>query len=209
SNPDRSLVRLKASGRVPHGGGKRLHPDGADYAIMRRWIAAGTPATAPDAPKVVKLRVLPADGVLQPGQSQQLAVLADYSDGTTRDVTRQSEFASNLDVVAIVEPDGLVKARQQSGEAAVMARHMGFVAVFRAMVPHGPQLAAIPDFTPNNYIDELTVAKWKKLGLRPSPPCDDATFIRRLTVDLCGRLPTAIETKGFLGDKAADKRSKL
>ena len=76
----------------------------------------------------------------------------------------------HLRAVAVVEPDGLVKARQQSGEAAVMARHMGFVAVFRAMVPHGPQLAAIPDFTPNNTIDELTVPKWKKLGLRPSAP---------------------------------------
>jgi hypothetical protein len=209
ANPDRSLFLLKASGRVPHGGGKRLPPDGADYQLVRRWIAAGAPASAPDAPKVVKLRVLPADGVLQPGQVQQLAVLADYSDGSTRDVTRQSEFASNLDVVAVVETDGLVKARQQSGEAAVMARHMGYVAVFRAMVPHGPRLAAIPDFTPNNTVDELALAKWKKLGLRPSPTCDDATFVRRVTIDLCGRLPTAAEAKAFLDDTSADKRSKL
>jgi hypothetical protein len=209
ANPDRSLFLLKASGRVPHGGGKRLPAEIADYQIVRRWIAAGAPASAPDAPKVVKLRVHPADGVLQPGQGQQLAVLADYSDGSTRDVTRQSEFASNLDVVAVVESDGLVKARQQSGEAAVMARHMGYVAVFRAMVPHGPRLAEIPDFTPNNIVDELALAKWKKLGLRPSPTCDDATFVRRVTVDLCGRLPTAAEAKAFLDDTSADKRSKL
>jgi hypothetical protein len=209
ANPDESLFLAKGSGRVPHGGGKRLNPAGSEYQVIRRWIATGAPASAPDAPRVVKLRVLPTEGVLQPNQQQQIAVLADYSDGTTRDVTRQSEFASNLDVVAVVEPDGLVKARQQSGEAAVMARHMGFVAVFRAMVPHGPPLAAIPDFTPNNTIDELSLAKWKKLGLKPSPPCDDATFIRRLTVDLCGRLPSAAETKAFLENKSVDKRSKL
>jgi hypothetical protein len=209
ANPDRSLFLLKASGRVPHGGGRRLHPDGADYQIVRRWIAAGAPASAPDAPKVVKLRMLPADGVLQPGQVQQLAVLADYSDGSTRDVTRQSEFASNLDVVAVVETDGLVKARQQSGEAAVMARHMGYVAVFRAMVPHGPRLAEIANFQPNNAVDELALAKWKKLGLRPSLTCDDATFVRRVMIDLCGRLPTAAEAKAFLDDTSADKRSKL
>ena len=209
ANPDESLFLTKATGKVPHGGGKRLNPTGSDYRVIRRWVAIGAPASAPDVPKVVKLRVTPTDGVLQPNQLQQVAVLADYSDGTTRDVTRQSEFACNLDVVAVVEPDGLVRARQQSGEAAVMARHMGFVAVFRAMVPHGPQLAAIPDFTPNNYLDELTVAKWKKLGLRPSAPCDETTFIRRLTVDLCGRLPTATETETFLEDKAADKRAKL
>jgi hypothetical protein len=209
SNPDESLFLAKGSGRVPHGGGKRLLPTGSDYQVIRRWIASGAPASAPDAPRVVKLRVTPTDAVLQANQLQQLAVLAEYSDGSTRDVTRQAEFRSNLDVVAIVEPDGLVKARQQSGEAAIMARHMGFVAVFRAMVPHGPRLAAIPDFAPLNYIDELTVAKWKKLGLKPSPSCDDSTFVRRITVDLCGRLPTAIETAAFLDDQSADKRAKL
>jgi hypothetical protein len=209
ANPDESLFLTKATGKMPHGGGKRLNPTGPDYQIIRRWIASGTPASAPDAPRVVKLRVAPTDAVLNPNQLQQLAVLAEYSDGSTRDVTRQSEFASNLDVVAVVEPDGLVKARQQSGEAAIMARHMGYVAVFRAMVPHGPPLATIPDFTPNNSIDELAAAKWKKLGLKPSPTCDDATFIRRITVDLCGRLPTVAEAAAFLDDKAADKRSKL
>jgi hypothetical protein len=209
ANPDESLFLTKATGKVPHGGGRRLNPTGPEYQVVRRWIAAGAPDSAPDAPKVVKLRVTPSDGVLQPNQQQQLAVLAEYSDGTARDVTRQSEFQSNLDVVAVVEPDGLVKARQQSGEAAVMARHMGYVAVFRAMVPHGPQLAAIPDFTPNNYMDELALAKWKKLGLRPSPTCDDATFIRRITIDLCGRLPTPAEAKAFLEDQSSNKRAKL
>src|SRR5207249_4970872 len=128
---------------------------------------------------------------------------------STRDVTRQSEFQSNLDVVAVVESDGLVKARQQSGEAAVMARHMGYVAVYRAMVPHGPPVAEVAGFTPNNYVDELALAKWKKLGLRPSPTCDDVTFVRRVTVDLCGRLPTAAEATAFIADPDPKKREKL
>jgi hypothetical protein len=209
SNPDRSLFLLKASGQVPHGGGKRLAPDSADYLVVKQWIIAGTPASAPDAPKVAKLRVVPAEVVMRPGQLQQLGVIAEYSDGSTRDVTRQAEFFSNLDVVASVDADALVKAGKESGEAAVMARHMGYVAVFKAIVPHGPPLDAIPEFTPNNRIDELAVAKWKKLGLRPSGLCDDATFIRRVTVDVCGRLPTVAETKAFLEDKTADKRAKL
>src|SRR5262245_61073897 len=146
--PEQSLFLLKATGRMPHGGGRRLNPESSDYQVVKRWIASGAPASAPDAPKVTKLRVLPADAVLRPGQAQQIAVIADYSDGSARDVTRQSEFFSNLDVVAVVEPDGLVKARQQSGEAAVMARHMGYVAVVRAMLPHGPPLAAVPASQP-------------------------------------------------------------
>jgi hypothetical protein len=207
--PDRSPFLLKASGQVPHGGGKRLKPDGADYQVVRQWIAAGAPASAPDAPVVKRLRVFPADRVLRRDQQQQIAVVAEYSDGSDRDVTRQSEFASNLDVVASVDATGLVKSHQLSGEAAVMARHMGHVAVFHALVPHGDPLADIPDFKPINYVDELALAKWKKLGLRPSPVCDDATFLRRATVDLCGRLPTPAEVKAFLTDAAADKRTKL
>ena len=209
ANPGESLFLTKAVGKVPHGGGKRLNPDGPEYLVVRRWVAAGAPASAPDAPRVTKLSVLPRDAVLRPNDVQQLAVVAEYSDGSTRDVTRQAEFQSNLDVVAVVEPDGLVQARVQSGEAAVMARHMGFVAVFRAMVPHGPPVAELPDFKANNYVDELAVAKWKKLGLRPSPTCDDATFVRRLTLDLCGRLPTPAEAKAFAADATPDKRTKL
>ncbi|MBN9119547.1 MAG: DUF1553 domain-containing protein [Planctomycetes bacterium] len=209
ANPDASLFLLKGAGKVPHGGGKRLPPESADYQVIRRWIAAGAPASAPDVPKVTRLRVFPTDAVLQPEQVQQLAVIADYSDGSSRDVTRQAEFFSNLDVVAAVDADALVKAGKESGEAAIMARHMGFVAVFKAIRPHGPALAEIPDFKPINEVDELAVAKWKKLGLKPSPTCDDATFVRRVTVDLCGRLPTAAEVKTFLDDKAGDKRAKL
>jgi hypothetical protein len=207
--PDHSLLLLKASGQVPHGGGRKIARDSEAYRLLRRWIAGGAPASSPDAPAVVRLRITPANRVLRPGQTQQLAVLAEYSDGSERDVTRQSEFSSNLDVVASVGPDGLVTAGRLSGEAAVMARHLGHVAVFRGLVPHGEPLGDIPDFQPVNYLDQFAVAKWKKLGLRPSGPCDDATFLRRVMVDLCGRLPTADEARAFLAGAAADKRSKL
>ncbi len=209
ANPDQSLFLLKAAGKVPHGGGKRLPAESSDYAVIRRWIAVGAPASAPNTPKVTKLRVSPSDAVLKTGQQQQLVVVAEYSDGTTRDVTRQAEFFSNLDVVAAVDADAGVKAGKESGEAAIMARHMGFVAVFRAIVPHGPPLSDLPQFKPNNKVDELAVAKWKKLGLKPSPTCDDVTFIRRVTVDVCGRLPTAAEVKAFTEDKADNKRTKM
>jgi hypothetical protein len=207
--PDQSLLLTKATAQVPHGGGKRMSREGHEYQLFRQWIVAGAPASAPDAPRVTRLRVVPGDRVLQREQIQQIAVLAEYSDGTTRDVTRQSEYSSNLDIVAGVDADGLVRARQMSGEAAVMARHMGFVAVFRAMVPHGEPLSAIPEFKPINYVDELALAKWKKLGLRPSPAVDDGSFIRRVTIDLCGRLPTLAETRAFRADTAADKRAQL
>jgi hypothetical protein len=207
--PAQSLLLLKATGQMPHGGGKRIRADSEEYRLIRRWIEAGAPAEGSSSATVVRLRVTPAERGLKSGQGQQLAVVAEYSDGSQRDVTRQAEYFGNLDTVATVDRDGYVEARGQSGEAALMARYMGHIAVFRAIVPHGEPLKDIPDFKPNNYIDELTASRWKKLGLRPSPTCDDATFLRRISVDLCGRLPTADEARSFLADTAADKRAKL
>ncbi len=209
SDPDDSLFLRKASGRAPHGGGKKLDAASSDYRVLREWIAAGALASAKDAPQVKAIKILPGDRILRRGATQQLAVIAEYTDGTKRDVTRQAEFFSNLDIVAAVDSSGGVTAGKQSGEAAIMARHRGFVAVFLALVPHAEPLAEMPDFKPANYIDEHTVVKWKKLGLRPSPLANDATFLRRVTLDLCGRLPTVEETTAFLDDKSADKRAKL
>jgi hypothetical protein len=207
--PEKSLLLQKAVNQLPHGGGKRFEVDSEAYNLIRTWIASGVPAAANDAATVAKLEIVPSQRILKANQVQQVAVIATYSDGSRRDVTRQSKFQSNLEVVARVNENGLITATDQSGEAAVMAQYMGQVAVFNAIVPHGQSLAEIPGFTPGNYVDRLAMEKWKKLGLVPSPRCDDATFLRRATIDVCGRLPTSDEVREFLGDSSADKRSKL
>ncbi|MBC7967552.1 MAG: DUF1553 domain-containing protein [Fuerstia sp.] len=207
--PEESLLLKKAAGGMPHGGGVRFARDSEAYRLIHTWIANGAPATAPDAPRIVALTVTPAEQVLNADSTQPLMIEATYSNGEKRDVTQQAEYSSNLDPVAAVNANGVVKATGQSGEAAIMARYMGHVAVFRAVVPHGPPLDSISDFQPNNYVDELTAAKWKKLGLTPSPLCDDGTFVRRITIDLCGRLPTADEAHAFLQDTSSNKRADL
>jgi hypothetical protein len=206
TSTSRSMLLAKATGSSPHGGGSRFDHDSEAGQLIQRWIELGAPASSPDSPRVVKLHVTPTERVLSRDGQQQLAVTAEFSDGSRRDVTRHSEFSSNLDPVAGVDEDGFVTATGQSGEAAIMARYVGHVAVFQAIVPHGTRLDSIPDFTPNNYVDELAAAKWMKLGLQPSPPSDAATFLRRVTVDLCGRLPTVEETVAFLEDKSGSKR---
>ena len=209
SAPERSLLLLKGTAAVPHGGGRRIEPGSEPYRLILSWIQAGAPASAPNAPRVTKLIMTPGERVMNVNEQQQLAVLAEYSDGSRRDVTREAEYKSNLDVVAVVSEDGLVTANELTGEAAIMTRYMGQVAVCRVLRPQGAPLTSLPDFTPKNFIDQLAAEKWKKLGLKPSPPCDDATFLRRVSVDLCGRLPTVEEVRAFQSDTAAatDKRN--
>lgn len=207
--PEKSLLLLKGTAAVPHGGGRRIEPGSEPYRLLESWIKAGAPASAPTAPKVVKLEMRPGERILDANQQQQLCVQAVYSDGSRRDVTREAVYSSNLDVVAVVSDSGLITANQPTGEAAIMSRYMGQVAVCRVIRPQGAPLDSIPDFKPNNFVDTLAIEKWKKLGIRPSPVCDDATFLRRVTVDLCGRLPSVDECRAFLSNQDGNKREQL
>ncbi|MBI1347613.1 DUF1553 domain-containing protein [bacterium] len=209
SSPEKSLLLAKATGQVPHGGGKRIEPGSEPYRMLLSWVQAGAPASAADSPRVINLRMSPGEQILQPDQTQQLVVLAEYSDGSQRDVTREAQYSSNLDVVAVVVDDGLVTANAPTGEAAIMARYMGQVAVCTILRPQGAPLTSIANFQPTNFIDDLAMQKWMKLGLHPSPVCDDATFLRRVTIDLCGRLPTTDETRAFLANMDTNKREQL
>ncbi len=207
ATPEQSLLLLKSIGAVPHGGGTRFSPTSQAYEVLKQWISEGAPPASPTAPRLESIRIEPSERSLQSGEQVNLRVMASYSDNQQRDVTKQAAFASNIDVVASVSDEGVVTAGKESGEATVMARFMGQVAVFTAILPHGVPLTHIDNFQPRNYIDELTHEKWKKLGLTPTPVCDDATFIRRVTLDANGRLPTAKEVREFLADQNPNKRS--
>jgi hypothetical protein len=207
--PDQSLLLTKPAGQVPHGGGRRFAPDHEAYQLLRRWIIQGSPRGNPNAARLVKLEIVPAQRILDGNGRQQLAVLAHYHDGSIRDVTRQAQFQSNEMAVAAVDEDGVVRTFDLAGEATVMARYMGQVAVFRATVPLERAIAQFPVFAVANYIDELALAKWKKLGIIPSDLCSDAEFIRRVTLDLCGKLPAVEDVRTFLADVRSDKRARL
>jgi len=204
--PDQSLLLLKASGQVPHGGGLRLPKSSPGYTTIRAWISQGAPKDSAVTPKLVGMEVEPKKGMLRRQGSQQLKALARYSDGSVRDVTSMALFESNDRALADVSESGLVKALDLPGKVSVMVRYQGRVAVFNAAIPLGAPVGPMPP--EKNFVDTAVFANLKELGIPPSPVCDDATFIRRVTLDIAGRLPTEAEARAFLADKSPDKRDK-
>ncbi|HEV3385651.1 MAG TPA: DUF1549 domain-containing protein [Gemmata sp.] len=209
SKPEESLLLRKSTGRAAHGGGTKLPYGSEDYRIVRDWIAAGTPFGSADAPHVVSVRIEPTERVMGQKADQQLKVLAKYSDGFEKDVTRHARFQSNADAVASVSASGLVTTHDVPGEAAVMAAYLGEVGLFRLMVPRPGPVAAVEKLPQFNFVDKLIDAKLAKLNIAPSGLCDDAEFLRRVYLDLTGTLPTPEETRKFLSDAAKNKRTKL
>jgi hypothetical protein len=205
--PEKSLILLKPTMQTPHGGGKRLEKGSVDYQIMLAWIAAGAPAPKKDDPEVVKLEVNPPQRVGKTGLTQQLQVVARYSDGKQRDVTASARYDSLDDGVVRVTPAGYVTAIGK-GQGAVMVRYEGQAAINLTVVPYADHVD-LADWKSNNFIDELAVTKFRELGIEPSPLCDDATFVRRAYLDAIGTLPTVDETRAFLTSENADKRTKL
>jgi len=210
SEPAKSLMLLKPTMAVPHGGGKRFPVGSLEYRIISEWIAAGAAPPTDKDPRVVGLQVYPASATLKPSAEQQLVVEAKFSDGDVRDVTHWVKFSSSDEGVATVDDEGRVKMNG-SGEAAITLWYSSLVLYSRLSVPYPNQVdpSIYTRFERHNFVDDLVLAKWKALNIAPSKPCDDSTFIRRAYLDAAGILPTAEEVEEFLADRSPDKRTKL
>jgi hypothetical protein len=206
--PDSSLLLLKASGGMAHGGGKRMEVGSDEYRLLRRWIAAGMPYGEKSDPVVTRISVFPEHRILKRNNRQQFAVYAHYSDGHVEDITRRAQYESNDQEVALVDSAGLVRTLGLSGEAAVMIRYQEHVAVFRATVPLGTKTPPY-SFPVQTLVDKYTQNKWHDLGLVPSELCSDEQFIRRVSIDLTATLPTPAQVQAFVADKDPHKRDKL
>ena len=203
--PERSLLLLKATGMLPHGGGQLIAVDSPAYHLLVRWLEQGMPYGNDDHPQVIDIDVFPQEQLMSRNTSQQILVVAHYTDGSTKDVTRMTQFDSNDVEMAECNVTGLVTVNQLTGSVAIMARYLGHVGVFRSTIPLG---APVDNLHPShNFVDELVGEQLKKLGLPISQICDDAIFLRRVTIDIAGRLPSITEAESFLNNDDIQKRA--
>ncbi|MDA1014095.1 MAG: DUF1549 domain-containing protein [Planctomycetota bacterium] len=209
SAPEQSLLLIKPTGRLGHGGGKPLAVGSADYRLLERWIAVGSPFGNADDPRVTGIEVRPAHRLLRKQADQQLTVTARYSDGKTRDVTRRAEFRSNDGELIDVNQDGRVQTVGRFGEGSVMVRYAGFVSLFRATIPLESASSLESQASPANFIDEFVFAKHRQLGYVASELCTDGEFIRRASLDIAGTLPLPDEVRQFVADQNPNKRQLL
>ena len=209
-DPDLSLLLRKPSNDLSHRGGLKLPRNSREYSLLRQWIAEGGRMDPKGSPACVGIELESAEAhVLHwPNPTAQLRVKARFSDGQVRDVTRLAKFTTSDETIAKVTPDGRVTGLKR-GQAAIMARFLEHVSArsftFVKPVP-GFKWNAPP---PANFIDTHVQAKLREMQFLPSGPCTDGEFVRRVHLDVIGRLPTVNETRLFLKDARADKRARL
>ncbi len=208
-NPHASLVMLKGLGQVAHEGGSRFPSTSIPAKTLVSWMSEGLADDAPGLPAVKKVDVLPGSRVLnEPSKYQQLSVLATFTDGSMRDVTRLTVFSSSDPAIANVNANGLVEFAQ-SGEVAILCRYLEELVPVRLTYLEPKLGFKWTNPTENNYVDKHVFSKLKMLNILPSDLCTDQEFIRRAYLDLCGVLPTPVEVSRFMGSKEANKRAKL
>jgi len=204
-----SLILQKPLQVIPHEGGTRLKEGTWQHRVLTQWIQAGARPIEASTPEFVRLEVTPTEIVARSrGEKFVLKAIAVWSNGVREDVTPLCRFQSNNDQVATVDETGLVTSAGP-GDSHVVAFYDNGVVPIPVIQPvsdkFGPNYPKVP--TPTR-IDELVVQKLSKLGMVPSDLNTDAEFLRRVSLDMTGTLPTAAEVEAFLADTSADKRAR-
>ncbi|MBL8814484.1 MAG: DUF1549 domain-containing protein [Planctomyces sp.] len=207
--PAESLILQKPLMQIQHEGGRRLDEGSWEHHLILKWVEAQAPARSTNPDRLIRLELSPPEVVANnEGEQQQLRAIAVWSDGSSEDVTALCRFQSNDEQVATISQDGLVTVGS-AGDTHIVAFYDSAVIPVPVMRPVSPMNGeSYPEVQTPSRIDELVVGKLKKLGIVQSEVCSDEDFLRRVSLDVTGTLPTPNEVKTFLADTDSDKRTR-
>lgn len=192
-HPDESLILKKASKQIDHEGGRRIRKSASDFEKLKRWITEGAPEGDP-AVQCIDLEVSPKEiRANQKGDTHPIQVVALMANGTQKNVTQWCVFESMDDGVADVTGGGEV-VFQNHGVTSVMIRFGALTSSARVGLPY-PKENHQNTFIASHPVDQLLLKEWKKWNLNSSSEANAHSKIRRLFLDLTGRLPSADEAK--------------
>ena len=214
NDPDQSLVLQKPTGQQDHDGGVRFKSDSESYQLIRRWIKDGA-IWREGSGSVQRLWIKPRKIVIDdlnrssPSRSRMITVTAEFLDGSREDVTRLCRFTSRDEGIATVTSDGSVRAARAGDTSIIVSYNNAFAAAI-VLVPYPTSVAGVGhnDDQTSHPIDARVQRKLKQLNVLPSGICDDAAFLRRVTLDTIGTIPSAEEVSRFCQSNDADKREK-
>jgi hypothetical protein len=209
ASPAQSLLLLKPTAAVPHGGGRRFTLSSREYKTILQWIREGAPFGPEPSPanQVARLEVVPGMVAIENGATHRLRVTAHFGDGHQEDFTGEVAYQSLDAEVATVEAGGIVRARK-TGETAVLVRGAGQASSTIVGVV-GKTIAAYPAVERFNFIDDFIFDKLRRFRIVPSPLSGDSEFLRRVCLDLAGALPPPQRVREFLASRDPHKREKL
>lgn len=205
NSPADSLILQKPTLRIDHEGGERFGEDSWEHRLLRRWIESG--ATLEKSQELDQLVIEPEEFVFSSdGQSAQVRVIAQWNNGEREDVTPLCRFRTNDDSITTVDRDGNVMS-VGPGDTHVIAFYDNGIASLPVMRPKASNKFEPVQLSSTDLpIDRFVLTKLNKLRIIPSQQCSDSEFLRRVSIDLTGTLPTPDEVVTFLADTDGDKR---
>lgn len=207
-NVAESLALKKPLMIEEHEGGKRFEPGSWQHHVLRKWIQSGAAGVNEQTPEFVRMDVTPHEILANsPAEEFTLRAVAVWSNGVQEDVTPLCRFQTNNDEIATVDAQGRVVV-QHPGDTHVVVFYDNSVVPVEVLLPVSDERGdKYPPVSTPTKIDELVVGRLKKMGIVPSELCDDAEFLRRVSLDLTGTLPTPKEVQAFLAETSPQKRS--